>query len=386
MLACAHNACLMSRASPIDQDTRAPCSDAEPYRQPAAAMSTDHMQAVWFLTVHTDSGAEVFSQRLAEALRKRGIRAEITWLPLRAEYAPWTVAVPQPPPWATLTHVNTWLHSRFLPKHLPIVATIHHSVHLPGLRRFKSFTRAAYHRWWIAPNERRVLRRATRVVAVSRFVAAAASQFLLDVPMEVIYNGVDTGMFRPGTQRPSHKRFRLLYVGKWVPLKGVDLLVPIMRQLGEAFELYYTGADAPERVTRDMPSNMRNIGKLQNAEAVVAAMQDADALLFPSRSEGFGLVVAEAMACGLPVIAAQASSMPEIVADGVTGMLCRQDDVVMFANAARTLAQDGAFLGKASQQARALALQKFSIAAMCAAYEKVYATCIYNNPLVARSA
>ncbi|HKT31702.1 MAG TPA: glycosyltransferase family 4 protein [Gammaproteobacteria bacterium] len=284
-----------------------------------------------------------------------------------------------------MAQVNTWLHFRFLPGSVPVVATIHHAVHHPDASVYKGTARAAYHRFWIAPNERRVLRRADRIVAVSRFVADTARQTLMDMPMQVIYNGVDTDRWQAGNrQRRAHEPFRLLYVGGWKRLKGVDLLAPIMRELGNGFELRYTGGTAAARDRRDWPNNMHDIGRLQSDPAVIAAMQEADALLFPSRSEGFGLVAAEAMACGLPVIAVQASSMPEIVADGVTGILCRQDDVVMFANAARTLAHDGTLRGKISQQARALASQKFSMDAMCSAYEKVYAACISNRPLVAR--
>lgn len=47
--------------------------------------------AVWFLTVRAHTGADIFTERLAEGLQKKGIRAEITWLPHRAEYLPWTV-------------------------------------------------------------------------------------------------------------------------------------------------------------------------------------------------------------------------------------------------------------------------------------------------------
>ena len=44
--------------------------------------------AVWFPAVRAGTGTDVFTERLVEGLNKRGIRAEITWLPLRAEYAP----------------------------------------------------------------------------------------------------------------------------------------------------------------------------------------------------------------------------------------------------------------------------------------------------------
>jgi glycosyltransferase involved in cell wall biosynthesis len=336
-------------------------------------MNAAREPAVWFPTVRTGTGTDVFTERLVAGLRQRGIRAEITWLPLRAEYAPWTVHVPEPPAWATIAHVNTWLHPRFLPKHLPIVATIHHSVHDPDAKAYKGFARAAYHRWWIAPNERRVLRRADRVVAVSHFVAEATKRTLLDVPIQVIHNGVDTDKFRPGNrQRRSGEPFRLLYVGSWMARKGVDLLAPIMRELGEGFELRYTGGAVAERHKQEMPANMHDIGRLESDEAVIAAMQDSDALLFPSRSEGFGLVAAEAMACGLPVIATRGSSLTEVVEDGSTGLLVDRDATRKFAAAARALADKPAMRDALSRQATAQAFSRFSRARMLDDYCRIY--------------
>lgn len=335
-------------------------------------MTSVREPAVWFPAVRAGTGTDVFTERLAAGLTRRGIRAEITWLPLRAEYAPWTVPVPKPPSWANVVHVNTWLHPRFIPNDLPVVATVHHAMHHPNVREHKGFARAAYHRLWIAPNERRVLQCANRVVAVSRFVANAAHETLVDVPMQVIYNGIDTERFQPPHQRVPHQPFRLLYVGGWKKMKGVDLLGPIMRELGAGFELHYTGGDAANKYKSGMPSNMHDIGRLKGDEAVIAAMQSADALLFPSRSEGFGLVAAEAMACGLPLIAAQGSSLEEIVESGVTGWLCKRDDVPAFVAACRRLCMETAGRTRMQMAAQARVLAEFSLDAMTRAYLAVY--------------
>lgn len=340
----------------------------------AAQLMPSTKPAVWFPTVRTGTGTDVFTQRLVAGLQQRGIRAEITWLPLRAEYLPWTVRVRRPPQWATLVHVNTWLHSRFLPKHLPLVATIHHAVHDPALRPYKGAVRAAYHRCWIAPNERRIMRRADRVIAVSHFVAEVARRTLVDVPMQVIHNGINTDRFRPGTrQLQSAAPFQLLYVGSWKTLKGVKLLAPILRELGEGFELCYTGGPAAARDKAHMPTNMHDIGRLNGEDAVIAAMQQADAFLFPSRSEGLPLSGIEAMACGLPVVAARASSMMEVVDDAKTGMLCDVDNVVAFADAVRRLATHADLQAALSQAARQRVVDMFSIEAVFSAYTQVFA-------------
>lgn len=279
--------------------------------------------AIWFPTVRTGTGTDIFTERLVEGLVVRGIRAEITWLPLRAEYLPWTVTIPHPPNWATIVHVNTWLHSRFLPKNLPVVATLHHSIHDPNLRQYKGWLRAMYHQYWIAPNERRVMQNAHQVTAVSQFVADMAKQTLCDVPIQVIYNGIDTDLFCPDNRvRQKNEPFRLLYVGSWMSRKGVDLLSPIMRELGKGFELYYTGGVAAEKDKKTMPNNMHDLGRL-NQQEVVEAMQNSDAFLFPSRSEGFGLVVTEAMACGLPVIALKGTAVEEIIDHKINGYLVK---------------------------------------------------------------
>lgn len=328
--------------------------------------------AIWFPTVRTGTGTDVFTERLVKGLNEQGIKAEITWLPLRAEYAPWTVGIPQPPAWATVVHVNTWLHSRFLPKNLPVVATLHHSIHDPALRPYKGWLRAAYHRWWIAPNERRVLRRADHVTAVSQFVVDMARKTLFDVPMQVIYNGIDTEVFCPGNRiRESGEPFRLLYVGSWIARKGVDLLEPIMRELGDGFELHYTGGPAAEKDKKSMPTNMHDLGRLSGHEVVVA-MQNADAFLFPSRSEGFGLVAAEAMACGLPVIAMEGSSVDEVIEHGVSGYLCKREAIPEFVSLVQGLLANTSLYENMSQTVQNAAFQKFPYKAMINLYTKAY--------------
>jgi len=98
---------------------------------------------VWFPAVRTGSGADVFTERLAGALIERGVRAEISWLPHRAEFLPWSVGRPTIPAGANIVQVNSWLHTRFIPARLPVVATMLHCVLDPfgePIERFVSFS------------------------------------------------------------------------------------------------------------------------------------------------------------------------------------------------------------------------------------------------------
>jgi len=193
------------------------------------------------------------------------------------------------------------------------------------------------------------------------------------VPTQVIYNGVDTDTFQPSArQRQTSEPFKLLFVGGWKSMKGVDLLAPIMRELGTGFVLHYTGGRAAQRDQAHLPQNMINIGRLRDHTAVATAMQEADALLFPSRSEGFGLVAAEAMACELPVVATRSASLVEVVAHGQTGELCLPDDVPGFVSAVQRLAADPVRYENLRAQARVRVMQKFSESTMVQAYGALY--------------
>jgi len=68
--------------------------------------------------------------------------------------------------------------------------------------------------------------------------------------------------------------------------------------------------------------------------------QNISILVMPSRSEGFGLVAAEALACAVPVIATRTSSLPEIVTHEQTGLLVPVDDPQHLAGAINHLLAD----------------------------------------------
>jgi glycosyltransferase involved in cell wall biosynthesis len=66
--------------------------------------------------------------------------------------------------------------------------------------------------------------------------------------------------------------------------------------------------------------------------ALAAALAEADAFVLPSRHEGFGVTVLEAMTAGVPVVANEAGALPEVVGDG--GLLIDAEDPYALADAA----------------------------------------------------
>jgi glycosyltransferase involved in cell wall biosynthesis len=104
-------------------------------------------------------------------------------------------------------------------------------------------------------------------------------------------------------------RWRLDGTGPALVLAGVD------RGVGEGLAMRAAAAGMPEAVVQLGPIDDDQLRPLYRA---------ASALVYPSRYEGFGLPLLEAMASGTPVVASRAASIPEVVGDA--GVLLDPDD------------------------------------------------------------
>ena len=334
--------------------------------------------AIWFPTIRTESGSDIFTEQLVNGLQKHNIRAEITWLPHHAEYLPWLVKKPQKPNWANIVHINSWLHPKFSPLNTPIITNVHLCIQDPVLLPYKSLPQKLYHQFWITPIERKNIKKASHVIAVSRYTAEQVASFFKNRDtIDYIYNGIDTEIFTPGKKDKPSKTFRLLFAGNHSKRKGFDLLPEIMQQLGEGFELYYTAGR--DTLSNNYPQNMLALPRLNYPLEMAEAYRNVDALLFPTRLEGFGLVAAEAMACGIPVIASNNSALPEVVEHGVTGLLCPQDDVNAFVTAIRQFADDTRLRMSLVTATTPYVQAKFGLDIMLKKYIQIYQQALTNR-------
>jgi glycosyltransferase involved in cell wall biosynthesis len=313
----------------------------------------------WLPAVKAGSGADVFTRRLAATLERHGITAQITWFPLSHELLPSLLRRVQPPSGTDIIIAGSWNGFAFKRDDLPLVVIVHHCVFDPALSPHKSSPQYFYHRYFAEPREVRSLHVSDAVVAVSHCVANHLRQRLGMDDVDVIYNWVDTDVFKPQAREERRDRpFRLLFVGKSSRLKGSDLLAPLMRILGARFELMIT-ANPQDCKKMNLPFNTIPVGRASELE-MVHAYQTCDAVLLPSRSEGFGYAALEAMACGKPVIASNNTALPEIVVDNVTGILCDTGDVGAFAKACRRLADNPDICSDMGNKGRQRAVEWFS--------------------------
>jgi glycosyltransferase involved in cell wall biosynthesis len=145
--------------------------------------------------------------------------------------------------------------------------------------------------------------------------------------------------------------------------KGIDAAVRAIAALPDDVVLVVLG-EGPERsaleaLVRELDLERRVFlpGRVPD---VASWLGRAAVYVQPSRWEGFGLAVLEAMVCSLPVVATRVGSLPELVADGETGVLVPPGDAAELARGIeRALAEP--HLGEAGRE-RARA--EFSVSAM----------------------
>ncbi len=140
------------------------------------------------------------------------------------------------------------------------------------------------------------------------------------------------------TQSPETRT--IIYVGRMDPYKNVDTLLRAFAVIRERcpapVELAIVGApDARYPHYPDLAKelgiedSLRWTGYLSDEE-LLGLFGSADLLIHPSRYEGFGLQVAEAMAAGIPVISSTGGSLPEVAGDAA--LMAEPDDIQGYAN------------------------------------------------------
>jgi len=146
--------------------------------------------------------------------------------------------------------------------------------------------------------------------------------------------GVDTALFRPAARTGERTRPRLLYVGRVAVEKNIEAFLALDLDADKVVV-----GDGPAR--RSLEASHPEVSWLgyQRGQALVDEYARADAFVFPSRTDTFGLVMLEAMACGTPVAAFPVTGPRDVVVDGVNGAL--DDDLRVAVRRALSVPREG---------------------------------------------
>lgn len=244
----------------------------------------------------------------------------------------------------------------------------------------------------------RIFRRCDGHVAISPALARAYEQAGLPrEKMRLIPQGVDIERFRPPEGAVAHREGLgipvhgavVVFVGSLIERKGIDLLLAAWEKVHANWPdatLVMVGrnefADDPaaaafleDHLGRLSESALRQVLQAGVRPDVEEYLRAADAFAFPSRREGFGTVMIEAMATGLPCVVAELPDITDYIfaADGSTGRIVPQDDADALARELCLLLADPDRAATMGAAARRRAAERFSMTQVADDYLDFYA-------------
>lgn len=309
---------------------------------------------------------------------------------------------------ATVVHSHTWYtgmagHIAALLHGVPHVLTAHS---LEPLRPWKAEQLGGGYRVssWV---ERTAVQAADAVIAVStgmRNDVLSVYSALDPARVHVVKNGVDTGVWRPGSADPGGSvltnlgvdpaRPMVAFVGRITRQKGVPHLIAAAHLFDPGVQLVLcAGAPDTPEIAAEVAAAVTELAEKRSGvfwvrdilpiDKIREILSAATAFVCPSIYEPLGIVNLEAMACETAVVASDVGGIPEVVDDGVTGILVHYDatDPIAFeadlAAAVNTLIHDTAKARAYGVAGRQRCIDEFSWARIaeqtCEIYRRVSA-------------
>lgn len=188
--------------------------------------------------------------------------------------------------------------------------------------------------------ERNSYNRYDKVVCVSKCVEQVMKEHYGLSRTTTIYNPIDTEIILLKASQPINidlpSAFNIVSVGRLVPQKGYDRLIPIigkLRQEGKDIQLFIIG-DGPERNRLEylikkmrLQDIVHLLGFQKNPYTIMSKM---DLFVSSSRAEGYSLVIAEAMTLELPVVSTNCAGPNELLDNGRYGLLVENNDTCLY--------------------------------------------------------
>ncbi len=217
----------------------------------------------------------------------------------------------------------------------------------------------------------------------------------------LLYNGINLSLFQYGAQRSNHfvkqhgwpsQSIVLGMTGQMIEEKGHFDLIEAIKLLHKAYpniRLVIGGKQGGpyyQKLASEIENkNLSDIVVFSGwQEDVRSFFSGIDIFVLPSRhEEGFGLVVAQAMAMGLPIIATRSGGVSEVVKDGVTGFLLEKGSFSELANAINLLLESQPMRQSMGTAGRKRIEEQFDLSKQSARFEIILKTLANRvNPLI----
>lgn len=193
---------------------------------------------------------------------------------------------------------------------------------------------------------RKIWSRASAVVANSEGLKSLASQFMPELDIQVIPNGIDTEKFHPAENQKLTKPLKALTVCRLISRKRIDLLIKAVaaaKDLGLDIQLNIAGegnlAEQLQKLSADIgvTDRVSFLGRI-TAEEMPDLYRGNHIFVMSSAHEGMSNAILEAMASGLPIITTRCEGVEELISDN--GIVVDQADPKLIAEAIKALTDD----------------------------------------------
>lgn len=215
--------------------------------------------------------------------------------------------------------------------------------------------------------------------------------------LHLIRNGVDLSEVHAAPTACSELEtfkargeFRLGYIGRLVPAKGLDTLVRALALVPDRRVQLCMIGDGPQR--DELAALAKQLGVAQRVNFYgyradrLSFLKQMDAFVLPSLSEGIPRSVLEAMAANVAVVASDIPGCRVLVHDGRTGLLAPVGDAPALAAAIARVVGDPDLRSRLAAAGKALVESEFSAAIMAKRYQELYRAVAGNAPQRARLA
>lgn len=263
----------------------------------------------------------------------------------------------------------------FLSKLLCPKARIYYTVH--GMNQYKKLSKM-----------RKVYRNVicNRIIGISECVKRdLVSNGAAENKTLMIYNGIGELCSKDVSLEERNSEIIIGCVARFMPsVKGQDILVEATKILYETldkkFKVVFAGGVAESQkeafgqIEKYINENNLNdiISFIGNIDNVPAFMNSIDICVVPSRTEGFGLTLIEAMSMGIPCVASNIEGLEELVKVVGIGDLFESEDPRSLAEKVIEVVDNLAEKKKSSMIAKDVIREQFSIERMCTSLERIY--------------
>jgi len=207
-----------------------------------------------------------------------------------------------------------------------------------------------------------ILKRASKITAISEYLANFAKKVNSRAEIIVIPNGVNVAKFSIFNFQFSKKQKTVITISRLVPKNGIDILIKAMKNL--PYRLVIVG-DGIER--QKLINLARNLGVADRVDFIGPVpnkiicdyLQCAFVFTRPSRSEGLGTAFLEAMAAGVPVIGTPVGGIPDFLKHEETGLLVPTENPEELAKAITRIYDDSILREKLAANGFALVKEKY---------------------------